>query len=183
MKKIISMLLAVLLLATIFCGCSGTEDAPSSSAPTTSSEDPVTSSDPTTSSEPETFEPIVEFADLETFEGAAGYIGQAYSKVPFWKLNIDGTTVKEDKGNDPFNSWRSINVTFDEGRAPTALGLEVAVDSVDVSAFNDLVNGVKIYFVNLSDDDKAKLEQEAGKLDKVTVKETPDKKICVSFES
>ncbi len=180
MKKIISLLLAMLMLAAMLCGCSGTEekDAPSSDTP--SSSDPASSSEPTVS-EPETFEPIAEFNDIATFEGAAGYLGQAYGNVPFWKFNIDGATVKEDKGNDPFNSWRNITVTFDEGRAPVALGLEVSVDSVYVSAFNDLVNGVKIYFVDLSDDDKALLEQEAAKFE-ATVKETPDKKVCVSFE-
>ena len=74
MKKIIALLLAVLLLAVMFCGCSGSKktDAPSST--------PDVSSAPETSepedTKPEVTVPTEHFVDLETFDGAAALLGK-----------------------------------------------------------------------------------------------------------
>ncbi len=125
MKKIISLFMVILLLATVFCGCGGTESK---------DENP---------------------SDV----GSVG--GEASSDT-------------DDE------QWRELTVTFDEGRAPTALGLDVPVDTVFFSALNDIVNDIKIYFAELSEEDKAALEAEVANITNAKVSEAQGK-ICVSF--
>lgn len=175
MKKIIALLLAVLLLAVMFCGCSGSEktDAPSST--------PDVSSAPETSepedTEPEVTVPTEHFVDLETFDGAAALLGKPYEHVAFWKQNIAGTKATVEKGDDPFNSWRTLTMTF-EGVAPKLLGLDVPVYSIVATAFGssaEVINSIEVTFEGLTDEDKATLMQEADKLDCASVKATADK--------
>lgn len=175
MKRIISLLLAVLLLAAMFCGCSGSgkTDAPSSTPDTSSAPDTSEPED----TEPEVVVPTEHFTDLETFAGADALLGQNFEKVAFWKQNIKGTKADIEKGSDPFNSWRTLTMTF-EGTAPKLLGLDVPVDSIVATAFGspvEAINAIEITFAGLTDEDKAFLMQEADKLDSASVRATSDK--------
>lgn len=181
MKRIISLLLAVLMLAVMFCGCGGGEtDAPSSSAPSSTPE----ASEPETSepedTEPEVVVPTEHFTDLETFDGAAALLGKYYEHVPFWKLNIAGTVASEKKDSDPFATWRTFTMTF-EGTAPKLLGIDAPAASIVATDRDDKVNSIQITFVGLSDDDKATLKASADKCDVASVKEIADK-VIVTFE-
>ena len=175
MKRIISLLLAVLLLAAMFCGCSGSEktETPSSTPDVSSAPDTSEPED----TEPEVIVPTEHFTDLETFAGADALLGQHYEKAAFWKQNIAGTKTSVEKGDDPFNSWRTLTMTF-EGTAPKLLGLDVPVDTIVATAFGssvEVINSIEVTFAGLSDEDKALLMQEADKLDSASVRATTDK--------